>query len=94
MLVIEVTYKKSLTEIDRLLDEHRAFLQKYYDKGILLASGPQQPRNGGIILALPDKDIMHELIKEDPFYQHDLADYRFIQFEPVKCCHELQAILK
>lgn len=93
MVVVEVTYKKPLTEVDQYLQEHRAFLQTYYDKGILLASGPQQPRTGGIIIGLTDQRTMDNVIKEDPFYQHGIADYRIVEFDPVKCCAEIQALL-
>ncbi|GAB4224043.1 MAG: YciI family protein [Gammaproteobacteria bacterium] len=93
MLIIELTYKKPLAELDSVLQEHRSFLQRYYDKGILVASGPQIPRTGGIIIALTDETTMRTILKEDPFYQLDLADYRFIIFDPIKYCDALKPLL-
>ena len=93
MLVIELEYLKPLSEIDNYLTEHRTFLQKYYEQGLLLASGPQKPRVGGIIIALADLETMQTIIKEDPFFQHKLADYRFIEFDPVKYASELTPLL-
>ena len=84
MIIIELTYKKSLDEVNALLQEHRDFLEKYYSEKMFLASGPKNPRNGGVILAIGDLSLINKIIEEDPFYQHDVADYRIIEFEPNK----------
>lgn len=94
MLIIELTYQRPLTEIDKHLLAHRAWLDACYHKGLLLASGPKQPRDGGIIIALIDKEAANQLIQEDPFYQHGLAQYKITEFEPVKYCVELTDRLK
>ena len=41
MLVIELTYKKSLEEVNILLEEHKSFLDKCYSEGLFIASGPK-----------------------------------------------------
>ena len=84
MIIIELTYKKSLDEVNTLLQEHRDFLERYYSKKMFLASGPKKPRNGGVILAIGDLSVINKIIEEDPFYQHGIADYRIIEFEPNK----------
>lgn len=89
MLVIELAYQKSLIEVDRYLDEHRAWLEEAYQQGLLLASGPKKPRDGGVIIALMDKETARQWITADPFYQHDLAEYKITEFEAVKYCTEL-----
>ena len=94
MLIIELIYKKSLEEVSKFLEPHRAFLQKYYDQGKFLASGPKNPRDGGIILAFLSREVADEAIKEDPFYQHGIAEYRLIQFEPNKFLKEFEVLLK
>jgi len=83
MIIVELTYKVDLTTIEQHLADHRNFLESYYQQGYLLASGPKEPRTGGIIIALT-KDL-HELtaiLAQDPFYLHDLADYKFTIFNP------------
>ena len=35
MLLIELTYKKPIDEVNNFLDQHRSFLNKYYENGIL-----------------------------------------------------------
>ncbi|MCD6055322.1 MAG: hypothetical protein K0R12_284 [Gammaproteobacteria bacterium] len=94
MLVIELTYKTPLEKVDQFVQAHRAFLQRYYDEGLFLVSGPQEPRTGGIIIALADKSRLKAIIKNDPFYQEGIADYRFIEFKPVKYHSELSGLLK
>lgn len=82
MIIIELTYKKSLDEVNSLLQEHRDFLEKYYLNKMFLFSGPKKPRTGGIIFAAGSLSVINKVIEEDPFYQHGIADYRVIEFEP------------
>jgi len=72
--------------IDAHLVEHRAFLEKCYEKKYLIFSGPQRPRTGGVIIStLDDPAQLENIMKEDPFLIHDLAEYTYIPFDPVKC---------
>ena len=84
MIIIELTYKKSLDDVNKLLQKHRDFLDKYYGEKLFLASGPKNPRNGGIILSMGDQETINNILKEDPFHQYGIADYRVIEFEPTK----------
>lgn len=82
MIIIELTYKKSLQEVDKHLEQHKDFLQKCYENGVLLASGPKNPRNGGVLIASASKEDIEKLIQDDPFYQEKIAEYRLIEFTP------------
>lgn len=84
MIIIELTYKKPLAEVDHYLIEHRQFLAECYKQGIFIASGPKEPRDGGIIIAHSDDIDIPTLMKNDPFYREGIADYRFITFKPNK----------
>ncbi|CAO5683293.1 MAG: hypothetical protein HEEMFOPI_00898 [Holosporales bacterium] len=89
--VILLTYKVPIDDIDHARNEHVAFLDKYYDAGVFIVSGPKVPRSGGVILAKGlSKAAMFDLIKEDPFYQKNLADYEIIEFLPSKMCYGLK----
>lgn len=50
LIVIDLTYKVSLDQVEQYLEAHRAFLDKNYDNGVFLLSGPKEPREGGVIL--------------------------------------------
>lgn len=85
MFIILLTYKKPLEIVDQYLPEHRAFLEGGYQQGYLIASGPQNPRTGGVILSnLKDRRLLDAFIKQDPFQVYEVADYQVIEFDPVK----------
>ncbi|WP_079739369.1 YciI family protein, partial [Acinetobacter baumannii] len=52
MIVVTLTYKKPLTEVNAVLKEHIAFLDHYYEQKKFLASGRRENRVGGVILVL------------------------------------------
>lgn len=95
MYVIELTYQKPLADIEAHLEAHRHFLDVHYEKGIFLASGPKNPRDGGVILASSsvNRQALEEILTKDPFRQHDLALYRITEFSPVKCLPVLKDVL-
>ncbi|PKL90108.1 MAG: hypothetical protein CVV23_01830 [Ignavibacteriae bacterium HGW-Ignavibacteriae-2] len=82
--VVEITYKVSLEKIEDKLKEHRIFLQTGYENGLLLMSGPQIPRLGGIIIAraVSMEDIA-AYFESDPFSKLEYATYQYIEFNPV-----------
>jgi uncharacterized protein YciI len=81
MFVIELIYKADLVEIDAHMGAHVSFLKKYYASGNFLVSGRKIPRDGGVILALgKSRGEIEAIIKEDPFYEHRLAEFRIIEF--------------
>ena len=83
--IIEITYTAALPEFERALPSHRAFLQTGYDRGLLLMSGPQNPRTGGILVArAATRDELEAFLQGDPYRVLGLASYRFIEFNPVK----------
>jgi len=93
MFVILCTYVKPLEEVDRYLNAHREFLKQGYQKNYFLASGPQRPREGGIIISpLKNKQALMEIMADDPFHLHAVAEYQIIEFDVVlhhPCLHEL-----
>ena len=81
LFVVILKYKAPLEEIDQRIEEHRKFLSLGYDSGYFIMSGRQNPRVGGIILAGNISKLeLEEFLKQDPFKQHDLADYEIIEF--------------
>lgn len=85
MVIAILTYKKSIEEIDKFLQKHRMFLEKYYEAKKIIFSGRRNPRIGGVILFNMDSlEDVKEIIKEDPFYYNELADYEIIEFAPTK----------
>ena len=90
MFIINLTYVKPRDEIETFLSQHRAFLDHYYQKEIFLLSGPKEPRNGGIIIChAASQDDVIQIISEDPFFIHKVAEYEIVEFIPVKTAKDL-----
>lgn len=85
MFVVELTYTVDIATIDKFLVEHRLWLDTMYQANHFLCSGPQNPRSGGIIIALTkSKDELQQILANDPFSINKVADYRIIEFDPIK----------
>lgn len=94
MFVIILSYKAPIEKIDALRPSHLEFLDKYYEKGIFLASGRQIPLKGGVILAkAPSRAELERIITEDPFYTEDVADFNIIEFDATKFHPTLKGLL-
>jgi uncharacterized protein YciI len=91
VFIIELTYKAALAEIDANMAAHVAFLEKYYASGHFLISGRKIPRDGGIIVASgASRQQVEDIVREDPFYQLGLADFRIIQFRASQRADDIQ----
>lgn len=91
MFVIELIYKVNLAQIDAHMSAHVKFLKKYYDAGNFLVSGRKIPRDGGIILAVGEsRSRIEAIVREDPFHQHGLADFRIIEFRASQRANDIQ----
>ena len=83
--IIEIIFSKPMEAIEKIVPDHRAFLQTGYDKDLLLCSGPLNPRTGGMVVARAESmEAIQEFFKADPYKLNDVADYRFSEFNPVK----------
>ena len=91
MFVIELSYKVDLSEIDAHMAAHVRFLKKYYASGNFLVSGRKIPRDGGIILAVgKSRQDIEAIVREDPFHEHGLADFRIIEFRASQRAKDIQ----
>ncbi len=83
MFIAILTYKKPLEEVDRFLQAHREYLAEHYAAGDFIASGPQTPREGGVILMKAESRAeIDSIIEQDPFNINGIADYRIVEFTP------------
>lgn len=81
-----VKYRKPLEEVLKVVEEHRAYLRGLKEQGLLLASGPLDPRSGGaLLLRVPDEGhaAALDLIREgDPFTKTGCAQYELLPWLP------------
>lgn len=92
MYIVSLTYTCEMAQIEQYLPEHLNYLEHYYKQGCFLASGRKVPRCGGIILAnVADRAQLEQILHDDPFFVHQLADYQVTEFIPTKTAPELAA---
>lgn len=85
MFLLLSRYLKATDEIDRVLPEHRAFLDRYYKSGLFIVSGPQEPRVGGVILTRDaTRAEIDAALAEDPFVREGVSEYEIVEFKVTK----------
>jgi uncharacterized protein YciI len=81
-----IRYRKPLEEVLRVVDEHRAYLRMLKQAGILVASGPLEPRYGGAALfRVPDEGAdaaVLALRDEDPYVKQGMAQWEIWPWLP------------
>ncbi len=83
MFIAILTYKKPIEEVDCFLQAHRNYLAEHYAAGDFIASGPQTPRIGGVIMIKADnREAVDSIIVQDPFNINGIADYQIVEFTP------------
>ncbi|MFP5354436.1 MAG: YciI family protein [Gemmatimonadota bacterium] len=82
-----IRYRRPLDEVVANTDDHRAYLRTLQEKGLLLASGPFDPRSGGaLLLRLPEENAVAALDAvrdDDPFWRRGIAQYELLNWVPV-----------
>ncbi len=81
-----IRYRRPLEEVLVHQDAHRAYLRGLKEHGTLIASGPMNPRFGGVVLLrVPDEDAnaLDSVRDGDPFFRNGVAQYELIGWAPV-----------
>ena len=81
MFIILLNYKVSVEEVDQFRPGHFKYLDKNYENGSFICSGPRIPRTGGVILcrAKSQEEVL-AIIQDDPYLINDVVDYEIINF--------------
>ncbi|MEU8748089.1 YciI family protein [Streptomyces parvulus] len=92
MFVLELSYTAPLEAVDAVLPDHVAWLDELYERGVFLASGRKEPRDGGVIVAVAgDRARMEEVAAGDPFVRAGVCEYRVTEFVATKTAPALEA---
>jgi uncharacterized protein YciI len=79
-------YRRPLEEVLTVTDAHRAYLAGLKERGLLLASGPLNPRHGGaLLLRVPDEgapETLDRIRDEDPYTKAGVAQYELLPWAP------------
>jgi uncharacterized protein YciI len=83
--LVDINYLLPYEQLADILPAHRSFLQTGYEKGILLMSGPKEPRTGGFVIARSEaQSDLEAFFENDPYRIKKVASYNFMEFNPVK----------
>ena len=79
-----IRYRRPLDEVLAHHAAHRTYLLSLKAAGTLVASGPLDPRNGGVLLLrLPDtaSESALDVIRDgDPYWQQGVAQYELLRW--------------
>jgi uncharacterized protein YciI len=69
-----------------IISEHRRFLQRGYDEGCFLLSGPSVPPTGGVLVARAESlEQLKLFLADEPFCKANLMRFsKIIEFLPVQ----------
>jgi uncharacterized protein YciI len=83
--IVEATYQAPIETIREAYPRHRAWLDKGYEMGLFLCSGPQDPPVGGFLVARAESmAALQAMFADEPFYAENLASFTFKEFQPIK----------
>ena len=89
-------YRKPLEDVLKHVDSHRAYLAGLKQEGLLIASGPLVPRNGGmLLLRVPDDEVqatLDSIRDNDPYTRFGLAQYEMWPWAPVIGAEDLDRL--
>ena len=95
MFVVILNYTAPLEEIDHHLEAHNAWLEENFAAGHFLASGRQDPRAGGLVLArAADREELGQILAQDPFGIGKVATHTVIDWRPSRASAEAQWMLQ
>ena len=93
MFVLLARYTAPIEEVDKLLEEHKAWIGRNADKILLTAR--EEPLIGGLILARADSaEEVWEMIREDPFHASGMSDYEVREYNPVRAAPGVEGLLE
>jgi|SRR6516165_7616850 uncharacterized protein YciI len=91
-----IRYRKPLEDVLKHVDSHRAYLAGLKQEGLLIASGPLVPRNGGALLLKVGDDeaqaTLDSIRDNDPFTRFGLAQYELWPWAPTIGVEELDRL--
>jgi uncharacterized protein YciI len=68
-------------ELQKLIKEHLAYLQKGFEEGWILFSGPKAHSGGGIILMKAEsRKEADNFLERDPFQKAGIQEYHMVEF--------------
>lgn len=84
---VHYTYADQPSELDRVRPDHRAFLGRLAEQGVVVASGPYlgvTPASALLIMRAADAETLATTLNQDPFWSAGLiAEREITEWNPV-----------
>lgn len=92
MYIVYLNYVRPLEEVEAVLDPHVAWLNKYFDAGVLITAGRKDPRTGGVLMVKDiDRERLNTILAEDPFQA--VAEYEVTKVNVTRSAEEFQSLV-
>jgi len=86
-------YTAPAEEVDKLLEEHKAWIGRNSDKILLTAR--EVPLIGGLIIArAASADEVWDMIREDPFHVAGVSEYEVREYAPARTAPGLEGLME
>jgi len=80
-------YEMAPGSLDKVMDHfpaHRARLDQFHDRGVLIAAGPLGNPPEGAMAIFTARDVAEEFVRDDPFVVEGLVSkWRFVEWNAV-----------
>lgn len=85
LFTVLIHYVRPMEEVEKVVAEHRFYLDGFFRSGVLLASGPLIPRTGGVLwLKAGSRAEVERIVQADPYSRAAVATFQIFEFEPKK----------
>jgi len=93
MCVVTLRYVAPLEAIDAAMAAHVGWLRQAYANDLVIASGRQVPRTGGVVVMRGDREAVEALVATDPFVSGGLAEIEVVAFTASMAAPALAGLL-
>lgn len=91
MYVVTLTFSENKARAGDLMEGHKAWIQRGFDKGFFLMVGSLQPNRGGGILAHgAGRDALEAFVAEDPFVAENVVSAEILEITPARLDERLE----
>ena len=84
--LLEGQHLAPFAEMQHLVEDHHAFLDRGYEDGVFLFSGPHVPPEGGFLAARAESlEALSAYLAEEPFVKAGVMRFsRVTEFDPIQ----------
>ncbi len=85
MFVVTLKFSENRAGAGALMDGHKAWIQRGFDRGLFLMAGSLQPNMGGGIIAHgASRSELQAFVEEDPFVAEKVVAAEILEITPAR----------